>query len=194
MGRHREFDEQDALRAIKDVFWAHGYEGASMALIESATGLRKQSLYRAFGDKRAMYLAALRDYDMQEVAEATRMLRAPGTAAQRIDTLLAAIIEQALATGDRRGCLLCNASVDQAPVDPPTSELVGRMMRRFLGAIEQCLNAHHRPGDAQATPLACAVLAGYFGIRVMIKAGMPRPVLDSARQTLVGHVAATLPR
>lgn len=187
MPRHREFDTERALARIKDVFWQYGYEGASMADIEEATGLKKQSLYRAFGGKRQMYLAALRDYDRVEISAAIQMLRQPGPAAERIDTLLATIINNALESGDRRGCLLCNASVDQAPLDEASGELVSVLMRRFETAIDKCLaTAPEFAADATLRKdTASAILAGYFGIRVMIKADMGRVVLDRARKRLV---------
>ena len=187
MARHREFELDEAMADIKGVFWEQGYEGASMALIEKATGLKKQSLYRAFGDKRAMYLAALRDYDRNEVTGAITMLKQPGTPQERVDGLLAAIINSALESGDRRGCLLCNGAVDQAPLHADSSELIDQIMQRFEQAIEACLA--DSPKFASDKELchetACAVLAGYFGVRVMIKANLPKPMLDAARQQLV---------
>ena len=59
MGRPREFNEEEALAKIMDVFWARGFEGATVSDLMAATGLKKGSLYAAFGDKRAMYLKAL---------------------------------------------------------------------------------------------------------------------------------------
>ena len=55
MARHREFDEDKVLNALRDIFWEHGFEGTSYADIMAATGLQKGSLYSAFGDKRALY-------------------------------------------------------------------------------------------------------------------------------------------
>ena len=39
LGRPREFDEDEALAQILDVFWAKGFEGTSMSDLEAATGL-----------------------------------------------------------------------------------------------------------------------------------------------------------
>lgn len=187
MARYREFDTDEAVACIKDVFWENGFEGASMALIEVATGLKKQSLYRAFGDKRAMYLTALRDYDRIEVTLAIQMLQQPGLPRERIDNLLSTIINNALDSSDRRGCLLCNASVDQAPLNEASSEVVEKIMQRFERALEHCLtDVPALAADSQLRrEYACTMLAGYFGIRVMIKAGMTRPMLDGARKRLV---------
>ena len=50
VGRPREFDEEAALEAAMDAFWAKGYEATSMADLCNCTGLHKGSLYQAFGD------------------------------------------------------------------------------------------------------------------------------------------------
>ncbi|MEO6699097.1 MAG: helix-turn-helix domain-containing protein [Paraperlucidibaca sp.] len=187
MPRYREFDTEEAMACIKSVFWEHGFEGTSMALIEAATGLKKQSLYRAFGSKREMYLAVLHDYDRVEVTLAIQMLQQSGQPQKRIDNLLSTIINNALDSGDRRGCLLCNASVDQAPLDGPSSDAVEKILLRFKRAIEQCLmDAPSFATDVlRLEECACALLAGYFGIRVMIKAGLDRYMLDGARKRLI---------
>jgi TetR/AcrR family transcriptional regulator, transcriptional repressor for nem operon len=59
MPRPREFDDDAVLQRVTDVFTAHGYQGTSLAMLTDAAGLGKQSLYNAFGDKRALYLQAL---------------------------------------------------------------------------------------------------------------------------------------
>ena len=37
------------------MFWAQGYEGASVAVLTSAMGITAQSLYAAFGSKAELY-------------------------------------------------------------------------------------------------------------------------------------------
>jgi AcrR family transcriptional regulator len=158
-----------------------------MADIEQATGLKRQSLYRAFGDKRQMYLAALRDYDRNEITAAIKLLRQQGSPSEKIDVLLKTIINHALSSGDRRGCLLCNASVDQAPLNEPSGQVVRELMRRFEKAIDTCLleSPALAADDTRRKETTGAVLAGYFGIRVMIKAGLSRAALERARRGLV---------
>jgi TetR/AcrR family transcriptional regulator, transcriptional repressor for nem operon len=59
MGREKQFDPAEVLHTAADLFSAHGYQGTSLAMIQQATGLGKQSLYNSFGDKRGLYLQAL---------------------------------------------------------------------------------------------------------------------------------------
>ena len=50
--------------ALGEVFRAHGYEGATLALISEATGLGKGSLYHLFpGGKEQMAAEVLADID-----------------------------------------------------------------------------------------------------------------------------------
>lgn len=186
MARYREFDTEETLRKIMDVFWELGYEGASMSRIEAATGLKKQSLYRAYGDKRSMYLASLQEYERKDIAEANKILRAGETGKAGINNLFWEIIDHVTKTGDRRGCLLCNASVDQAQLDEASQQLVEQLIRRFQSSVASCL-VRDSPGlDEQGIrSKSNAVLAAYFGIRVLIKSGCDVEHLHEARENLI---------
>jgi len=48
VGRPREFNEERALEAAMDVFWAKGFKATSLADLCAAMGLHKGSLYQAF--------------------------------------------------------------------------------------------------------------------------------------------------
>ncbi len=85
MGRPREFDVNEALAAIMDVFWTKGFAGASMRDLVGATGLKKGSLYAAFVDKRAMYHKALAFYDRTRIDSTVRGLKSGGPPITRID-------------------------------------------------------------------------------------------------------------
>jgi len=60
--RKPEFDRDDVLDAAQQMFWRKGYEATTLPDLLQATGLARQSLYNAFGDKRPVpgQLAALR--------------------------------------------------------------------------------------------------------------------------------------
>lgn len=177
MARKREFDEDKVLDALRDVFWEHGYEGTSYANIMEATGLQKGSLYAAFGDKRALYHKALQRYDMQVVSGAIKMLRNDTLSAKaRIETLMEGPVQAAETRAGRRGCLLCNAAIDQAPTDKDTEISVTQSMSRLKEAINSAV-----ADEAKAQN----ILAAYFGARVMVKAGMTKKVLETIRDETV---------
>jgi TetR/AcrR family transcriptional regulator, transcriptional repressor for nem operon len=59
VSRSKSFSPAATLQQVTDVFVERGYDGTSLAQLEAASGLGKQSLYNTFGDKKAMYLGAL---------------------------------------------------------------------------------------------------------------------------------------
>ena len=186
MARPREFEPEIALSTVMDVFWRQGFEGTSMNDIEGATGLKKQSLYRVFGDKRAMYLAALRHYEETAVSGALEQLSAPGSARKRIEGLFKGVLD-AVANNDRRGCFLCNASTDQAQLDPATQAWVTKMLDRVEEGIKGALNADatYRNDIKTRNKAAANILTVYLGLRVLVKAGTPLASLKSTvAQTL----------
>ncbi len=190
MARSKEFEPEQALQAIMNVFWTKGYEGASLQDIEVATALNKQSLYRAFGDKRAMYLAALSAYDDMASEYARAALGGTGSARTRFDRLLNAVIDSTIMRGDRRGCFLCNASVDQAQLDPDTQKFVraamGRIERAFADALS--VSAPYASNPRKREKMAAKLLAGYCGLRVLIKAGAPEEMLKKAVRQMVSEI------
>lgn len=179
MARPRAFSPDAALARMKDAFWEKGYEGTSMQDIEAATGLKKQSLYRLFGDKRQMYLAALRHYEENEIRKAAELLATGGSVRERFAGFFNHFIDDAVKTGDRRGCFLCNAAVDRAQIDPETLRQVHRVMADVAGLFESVLAAG-QPYDTDSnlkTKKAAHLMAAYLGLRVLIKAGWPEDYL-----------------
>src|SRR6202043_1716034 len=62
-GRPRSFDRQAALRQAMQVFWALGYEGATLnELQEAMGGIAPTSFYAAFGSKEELFREAVELY------------------------------------------------------------------------------------------------------------------------------------
>lgn len=187
-GRPREFDENVALTAIMEVFWAKGFEGASMSDLVAATGVKKGSLYAAFGDKRAMYRQALARYDRTWIDFAVRGLKGGGPPRTRIEHFL----QSAASQGDPRGCFTCNASIDQACLDPASARLVRASLERLEAALREALaeigdRAVQGPGGIGRQ--ASHLMAVYFGLRVLAKAGAAPEVLDQAKDAALATLA-----
>ena len=62
-GRKPTFDRDEAVRIALNLFWRHGYEGASIADLCRAIGIAPPSLYHAFGSKADLYREAIRLYN-----------------------------------------------------------------------------------------------------------------------------------
>ncbi len=110
-GRPRTFDETDALIAAMNAFWAGGYAGTTYKDLESATGLRRQSLTYAFGEKPSLFKRALALYIDRRVAVAAEILLRDDPFKDNLQVLLAAW-EADASTGNGRGCLLVRSTAE----------------------------------------------------------------------------------
>uniref|UniRef100_UPI003B3A755C TetR/AcrR family transcriptional regulator n=1 Tax=Rhodopseudomonas sp. TaxID=1078 RepID=UPI003B3A755C len=85
-------DRAALLPLLGEVFRAHGYEGASLALITEATGLGKGSLYHFFpGGKKQMAAEVLAEIDGWFEANIFAPLREPDDPRAAIDAMLTGV-------------------------------------------------------------------------------------------------------
>src|ERR1700760_4753862 len=117
-GRPRSFDETGALEKATQVFWSKGYDGGTIDDLVAGMGGGRPSLYAIFGDKRAIFLRALKRYAERKGALAAKALRSPKSLRDSIADFLRYAVESATEKGSARGCLMmCVAPlVDDAEV------------------------------------------------------------------------------
>src|SRR5712675_204077 len=76
-GRPRAFDPDAALEHAMHVFWAKGYEGASLSDLTRAMRINRPSLYAAFGNKEQLFRKVLDRYMDGPVAYFSKALAKP---------------------------------------------------------------------------------------------------------------------
>jgi AcrR family transcriptional regulator len=87
MARPPEFDRNEAIARSIKVFARHGFEAASTGDLIEEMGIGRQSLYGAFGDKRGLFLEALRRYSEDSLHQMRDAL-ATGTPVEAIEAAL----------------------------------------------------------------------------------------------------------
>ncbi len=176
MARPREFDTDSALADAMNVFWEHGYDAASVRQLLAGMGLTRGSLYKAFIDKKSLFLRVLNRYEVEAVQSAVALLTTgPADGIERINTLFASVIETAQG-GDRRGCLLCSAAAGPAAVDEDIAEIVhgqlGNMQQAFYDALAQS-QAWATVGHEERSEVAYLLMSQYVGVRVLVRSNAP---------------------
>ena len=61
-GRPSTFDELEAVEAAIQVFWSKGHDGVTIDDLVDSMGVGRPSLYAVFGDKRTLFLRAVKAY------------------------------------------------------------------------------------------------------------------------------------
>src|SRR4051812_28497699 len=105
MARPRAFDLEVAVDSALHVFWAKGYEGASLDDLTAAMGINRPSLYAAFGSKEALFRRAIDRYVTTYGAGITAALEAD-TAREAVARTLRAYADAAGRPGCPAGCFM----------------------------------------------------------------------------------------
>lgn len=122
-GRPREFDRDKVLDQITQVFWRQGYDGTSLSDLTEATGLNKPSLYAAFGDKEALFLAALRRYSEGGISMLLNRFVAEQDFRKGLRDLLRGYVAFYTSGQNACGCFVSNALSGSGAPDFPSDVL-----------------------------------------------------------------------
>lgn len=131
-GRPREFDPDDAFTQIRICFSRQGYAATSIDDLSDATGLARPSLYRAFGDKRTMFLQAL-DKEYEELERQLARVKLVVPLSARLSAFYHAACAGYATTGASRSV---GVAFGAALADAADDIDVGRRLQKFHSAIE----------------------------------------------------------
>jgi AcrR family transcriptional regulator len=190
MGRPREFDAEAALDQAMEVFWRHGYEGATIAQLTDAIGINPPSLYACFGNKEGLLKAALDRYTRLRGEWMAEVLAAP-TAREVTARLLMGIADKQTDPANPPGCLLvqggiaCGSGSENVPFELAARRAQNeeQLRDRFIRAKDE----GDLPPASDPAALARYVFAVSVGMGVMASSGADREAL---RQVAAVAIAA----
>lgn len=180
MGRPRAFDADKALDEAMEVFWRHGYEGATIAQLTDAMGINPPSLYAAFGSKEGLLKAALDRYTQRHEAFMDDVLSAP-TARAVAERMLMGTADAQTDPANPPGCLLvqgglaCGSGSKNVPF-----ELAARRScteQQFRVRFEKAKSDGDLDAEADPAALARYISAVTGGMGVMASSGADREAL-----------------
>lgn len=163
-------------------FWRRGYEATSVRDLASSMGISGPSLYNAFGDKRALFAAALERYLDHWTRARIRRLEASLPPRERVHRFIEEIIERSLNDRERRGCFLINSALEVAPHDRELGALIADRLGEIKSFFRRSIKAAQSEGTAPqhlvAKDLARLLLGVLLGIRVLARAKPERSLLE----------------
>jgi len=180
MARPKQFDRQAALAKAIDVFRKYGYASASTEVLLEGIGIGRQSLYDTFGDKRRLYLEALRRYNAESVSAALEHVESAPTALNGIENLL---LDYAIRKPAEHalGCMGINSICEFGTADPDVGEINrasgAELQTAFAKALRKAKAAGDVPESLQERDASQFILATLSGMKVHAKGGASVPTL-----------------
>lgn len=185
VGRPRAFDVDKALQKALEVFWAKGYEGASLPDLTEAMGINKPSLYAAFGNKEQLFLKAIELYENRPCAFFQPALLQP-TAHQVAKHLLFGAAAANTDPNLPNGCVVVQGALSCSDSASHVKQALIEKRRQAEQQIVQRLEQAKIDGDL-AADTDCAALGSYLAVQLQ---GMAIQAANGATPERLQQVAA----
>ena len=191
MGWKKQFDEEEVLQKAMMAFWSHGYAATSVQDLVRSMGINKGSIYDTYGNKRSLFIKALRLYnDKRKVLIAGLERSESSTSAIR--GLFQSRIDEIFSDSERLGCFLTNTALELAAHDAEIRDMVAQRQMEIEGFFQRMIERGQANGeiseDLNVASTAQSLLASLFGILVLSRSrpepSLLRSIADSAVATL----------
>ena len=188
----KSFDVEQTLDKAMRLFWSRGYEATSIQNLIDEMGINRGSMYDTFGDKRSLFIAALRQYDSKcRKAQLTSLERKYSPKAG-IKALFDGWIDTVLSDPTHSGCFLTNTALELAAHDPEIGAMVAESQkdieRFFRRLVQRGQAAGEIPRDRDPAEQSQTLLAALIGLLVLGRS-RPEPAL---LHSIVGGAMASL--
>ena len=186
-GRPREFDMDKALDKAVRVFCERGYHATSISDLTSAMELASGSVYKAFKDKRAVFLAAFDHYKAERDTQLRTAIDQGSNGRERLRNA-----DSSHGAQGQLGCLVISGAADLSTFDAE----IGQRVTGALARSEAMLNKLILQGQADGSislelngqDVARLMLCVLQGMRVIGKTGRTKQdmqaVADAALKCL----------
>lgn len=174
------------------MFWRHGYDGTSLAMLAAEIGVHKPSLYAAYGDKRALYLAAYEAYQRDAGKLVAHALGRP-TLRGALTAFFAADLDLFVAENGR-GCFMLATAVPLASGDEDLALRVRAALdalhRALAGRVEQA----RREGDLsevlEQSVAADILMSTHLALANRARSGVERASLEETVERVINLVCS----
>jgi TetR/AcrR family transcriptional regulator, transcriptional repressor for nem operon len=182
----------EALDKAVRVFCERGYHATSIADLTAAMELASGSVYKAFKDKRAVFLAAFDRYKAVRDARLGATIDQGQTGRERLRRALDFYVASSHGAEGQRGCLVVGCAAELATFDAEIAQRVTGSLERSEALLGRLIRQGQADGSIAASiddqTTARLMLCLLQGMRVIGKAGRSKKdmqaVADAALKLL----------
>ena len=193
-GRPREYDAATALQAAGQVFWAQGFSATSLDDLSVAMGMNRPSIYRAFGDKEAIYRLTLAEFARRMAEAFERTLGVEPDLRKGLKSFYRGALDVYCREDAELGCMvMCTApaaAVAHPEVQAELANVIATLDEKLLACVTAALEQGQIARPADAKVLSKLLQAVLHSLALRARAGETRASLrrfaDGAIKTVLG--------
>lgn len=167
----KSFDIDDAIDRATEVFWAKGYEAASLSDLLKAMGINKGSFYNAFGSKKKLFTLGLLKYEREQHKATLYRLSQLNDPVAAITGLFDALVAQSLEDNNKKGCLLVNTALDLPNLDSDTAVTIRSSINDIQAFFKQQIELGQQSGiipkSVESDTVSIGLVSLVVGLRVL---------------------------
>jgi len=192
MPRPRAFRTETVVDAAIEQFRSSSYAATSTDDLCACTGLSRSSLYNAFGNKAALYRAALQRYDENGRARGALLLDADGSGRELVERMLRDTIAAQRDAADRRACMVLAASVEVGSSDPDVATMARRNLDGYHATLTRLIERGQADGsigtNVDAAELASLLHAMVNGLQIVGRVSEDDETIDRTIDTALSVI------
>jgi AcrR family transcriptional regulator len=185
-GRPRQFETPEALASVLETFRARGFSGTSFEDLTGATGLNRPSLYAAFGNKQALFEAAIDLHWSRLGKHSIPALRSGRTLRSDLHGFFSAILDE-IYRGEVGGCIIACALPGEVERNPALRPRLATLLELSDQAVAARLVVARQAGELPKNADPAALAGVLVGMTLSVSLRARSGALRSETEKLVAQ-------
>ncbi len=185
-GRPRTFDRNEAITQAMNLFWQHGFESTTLAMLRSAIGggINAPSFYAAFKSKELLFKECVDRYFTTFGQVSASLWDDTMPPRQAIEISLRRSAKMQTDQGHPSGCLLVISANISSPAHVDLQRLIAGLRDKARDGFERCVeravSLGDLPADTDVTAYAAIFHTFLHGLTLQARDGVSGQTLDAA--------------
>jgi len=171
MARPRQFDEEEILQKVTQLFWDKGYAETSLSDLCEATKLNRPSLYGAFGNKETIFLKCLEAYREKEFPKIMDGVDEESRPLEKIRRIIRNYSEFLSDCSQPCGCLVVACQHQRNILPECVQSYLEKIHADFVGLFEELLTdaieAGELPKVTDVRNAAVSLVSQLYGLVIL---------------------------
>ncbi len=159
MGRHKEFNRDEAVTTVMNEMWEHGYEACSAKALSEKLGITRSSFYNAFGSREKLFEEIIQNYNGPKTNRDWFLINETSSVLKSISQTLQRFCRARVNDPAARGCLFINSITELVSKNDQLDPVVKDNFSTNVAYLESILTVALERGEIEKCDLRIKALA-----------------------------------